>query len=415
MAANSSGKPSEQTLPSADPTKDIDDDWADEDELTDGVPTVVASKAPSTAPTKTSTASAAASSEPAPKHDSEAPATDEIDSDWPDEDQAVAQPKIPKQAKLPNIDGHPVAEPPVGASPQPSPTTTKSPSTVPPTSANFEQAAARLTEESTLSDSWASHKASDRPPKSSGAASEPPKESGDEEALARQAVTSTDKPPASARTDKKRSPLLGVVVAAAAVALIGLALRSGHSTKPSPDQNPATTKTVVQPAKEPDANKPSADEAKADAKVAEPKGIAEGEEARPDEAKSPDENKPAGKVLVQLAITPLDAEIYSKGQRLGKGQIRVEVDPNDKMVLLAVREGYFPRKVVLDGSQPYVNVGMRLKPEQEGPAAEPAPPRPKPATQAPIKRPASSKPSPTRPPERRSGAPAQGAMQPIRR
>jgi hypothetical protein len=165
-----------------------------------------------------------------------------------------------------------------------------------------------------------------------------------------------------------------VAVAAAALALIGFALKSTSSSDTGA-RAPSPAKTVVQTAKDSDARKPAEPETKQAGATAQTqeRELGDGEKKADGEDKAEDgeqtaddgeETLPGGKVLVYLATSPEDAEIYDTGQRIGEGQVSVKVDPKDKKVLLLVREGYWPRKVILDGTQKYVTVGMREKPEE---------------------------------------------------
>jgi hypothetical protein len=68
-------------------------------------------------------------------------------------------------------------------------------------------------------------------------------------------------------------------------------------------------------------------------------------------------------------VFPLEGQIYRKGHVIGTGAAKVQVPADSKELLLVLLDGYHPRKLVLDGKDPVVNVGLVKKsPAQQAPA-----------------------------------------------
>ena len=65
---------------------------------------------------------------------------------------------------------------------------------------------------------------------------------------------------------------------------------------------------------------------------------------------------------VKINIYPDDAEIYHKGKLVGRGGSEVEVARDERKLLVLIRDGYYPRKLILDGKETSYNIGLRRQP-----------------------------------------------------
>jgi hypothetical protein len=75
----------------------------------------------------------------------------------------------------------------------------------------------------------------------------------------------------------------------------------------------------------------------------------------------------AATIPVTVRISPPDAFIFKSDRRLGRGSVTVNIAPGTKITLVAQRDGYMPRTLVLDGN--YNSVNIVLKRSQASPAA----------------------------------------------
>jgi hypothetical protein len=67
-----------------------------------------------------------------------------------------------------------------------------------------------------------------------------------------------------------------------------------------------------------------------------------------------------GTRIVTVHLTPPDARLFHKGRSVGKSPVRIELAPGEKKRSFEVgRPGYVTRRLVIDGSQPELWVGLR--------------------------------------------------------
>lgn len=391
--ADETGKSAGPTISSiAAPTADIDDDWALDDAETAAVPLA---QSPSGQPASESQLAAS-------------PATEEIDSEWPDAavraDQ-LRKPKIPLAPKLPeeaarfDLENSASARAAVSspASPDPKAIRPSSPSEprISETSiAKFELAAAAtgrgafglssappapLQAVGSVSSQPPAAPAAERPT-TTGATTAPVTREPDARATssappaASRAPEATASEPPAGKSKKGAALVYGLAAAAVAIAGVGLALRDPG---PARSQGRAESALRPDPASEaaPGAKAPSAPAAKAEAPSAVAPGpsaganlnAAEGaaaEGAAPaDPAASAEAPAPApaadAPIRVTVHIYPPEAEIYHKGKRLGRSGQEIEVLPGERKLLVLIREGYWPRKLILDGKETTYNIGLR--------------------------------------------------------
>jgi hypothetical protein len=84
---------------------------------------------------------------------------------------------------------------------------------------------------------------------------------------------------------------------------------------------------------------------------------------------------------VALILAPIDAHVFRRGDDLGAMPVTVEVPPNEVVDVHVKRQGFFTRKVKLDGRKPRVVV--RLAPIPGAKLAVPVPKgQPEPAGEA---------------------------------
>jgi hypothetical protein len=176
--------------------------------------------------------------------------------------------------------------------------------------------------------------------------------------------------------------MLGLAVAAVAVVGIGLALkntggpdraieraesalepdpRSQVVPTPTPTPAPSPAASVVSDAQ---AEPPASDETEAaanDSDRAVPSSSAAADAAT--DSGASDTAAGAGDMLkVKINIYPDDAEIYHKGKLVGRGGAEVLVEKGERKLLVLIRDGYYPRKLILDGKETKYNIGLRKQP-----------------------------------------------------
>jgi hypothetical protein len=215
-------------------------------------------------------------------------------------------------------------------------------------------------------------------------------------------------PPRAAPSKKGAALVYGLAAAAVAIAGVGLAMRApsgndrateranleldpatrAESTKsqavPAPvtpaaapstaEPSPADPSTVSPTAAEPsptgsEASAADADPAEEapedpdDAKGATDKAGAGEDKASPEAAAAPEAPTSGTPILVTVHIYPPEAEIYHKGKRLGRSGQQIEVLPGERKLLVLIRDGYWPRKLILDGKETTYNIGLRKQPD----------------------------------------------------
>src|SRR5690606_17768772 len=106
---------------------------------------------------------------------------------------------------------------------------------------------------------------------------------------------------------------------------------------------------------------------------------ADQDKASPDAAASAEAPSGQAPTLVTVNIYPPEAEIYHKGKRLGRSGQQIEVLPGERKLLVLILNGYWPRKLVLDGKETSYNIGLRKqsggKASTSSTGAEPAAPK----------------------------------------
>jgi hypothetical protein len=172
-----------------------------------------------------------------------------------------------------------------------------------------------------------------------------------------------------------------VIAAAAAVLIFGLwyGLRSSNSGEQSagvetPPPAPVAQVSKAEPAQQPappaavPAEAPAAGTAEKEPELAAPPPVAEPAAAN-------------GKKVVIVKVRPVSARFYYKGKKVGGSPMRVELEPGEKRAFEVGHPLFVTRKVVIDGSEPEVMVGLHPKagsvPAQpKAPDLEPAEARP---------------------------------------
>lgn len=69
-----------------------------------------------------------------------------------------------------------------------------------------------------------------------------------------------------------------------------------------------------------------------------------------------------------VSMMPPDARLFWKGKSLGKSPVRIELAPGEKRRYEVGRPGYVTRRLVVDGSQSEVSIGLR--PDPSAPPSE---------------------------------------------
>jgi hypothetical protein len=67
-------------------------------------------------------------------------------------------------------------------------------------------------------------------------------------------------------------------------------------------------------------------------------------------------------VPVTVHVSPSDAVVFKAGQRLGAGEVTVNVTPGKKTTLVAQLRGYLPRTIAVDASNKTVNIVLSRPP-----------------------------------------------------
>jgi hypothetical protein len=169
-----------------------------------------------------------------------------------------------------------------------------------------------------------------------------------------------------------------VIAAAAAVVIFGAwyGLRSGGSAEPgakaeSSPPAPVEQVTKAEPAQQPTRPPAAPAEAVAGETVAkDPEPVAPPPSAEP--------AAPNGKKVVIVKVRPASARFYYRGKKMGGSPMRVELEPGEKRSFEVGHPAFVTRKVVIDGSEPEVLVGLHPKgtPQSKVPAGEPDEARP---------------------------------------
>ena len=339
-----------------DPTADIDDDWTLDEE-----PAVAAAAGtmqaqgsgtmPKVAPQSNAAADPPTSANPgAPASPSVSKSdiaeTEEIDSEWPDDASAaesLTSPKIPSTAKLPSE-----------AKPAESPAQWRDSSI-----AAFEAAASALSKKH---DSFAFSTAS---------APEAPKGPTENEVGAASSRPGESSAPSHRESRRPEAGLkrpgkglwLGLAAAAILIAGVGLSLRSLAPPQPGleraqnalrPERDEAAPQSAPRAAAR--LGTPSAPAAAHDQPSDTEKGAAS-EAADASTAPALPES-----MTVKVNVFPADTQIYHKGKLLGTGGEEIELPAGERMLLVLMRDGYWPRKLILDGKETEYNVGLRRQP-----------------------------------------------------
>jgi serine/threonine-protein kinase len=81
------------------------------------------------------------------------------------------------------------------------------------------------------------------------------------------------------------------------------------------------------------------------------------------------DEKPQG-IKVDLILFPLDAHVFHGDKDLGQMPVSVHVKEGEKLRLLVKRNGYWPRRLVIDGKRSRVVVGLRKYSQPQAPDEE---------------------------------------------
>jgi hypothetical protein len=139
----------------------------------------------------------------------------------------------------------------------------------------------------------------------------------------------------------------------AAVSGLWLAFQRGNRQPSAEESAPASSAVAAQPAPPPE---PSS------APVAEP-SAAPGAEANA----APPAPAGSGKVAVTVRLSPKDARLYRKGRPVGSSGVVITLEPGERRSFEVGRRGYMTRKLVLDGSETDVHIGLRPDPSAPAP------------------------------------------------
>jgi hypothetical protein len=71
-------------------------------------------------------------------------------------------------------------------------------------------------------------------------------------------------------------------------------------------------------------------------------------------------------VEVKINITPEGSKLTLKGEEVGKTPMTVEIARGERRVYEVVNKGYYPRRLVIDGTKTEISYG--LKPVEAPPA-----------------------------------------------
>jgi hypothetical protein len=137
---------------------------------------------------------------------------------------------------------------------------------------------------------------------------------------------------------------------------------------PAPTPEPSAIASAA-PAPEPQAA-PSASAAPSATGTPSAAPAPSAEPAKPDErakAENPTPSEPAsadGSRVVIVKLMPPDARLFYKGKSVGKSPVRIELKPGEtKRSFEAGRPGYVTRRIVIDGTEPELSVGLRPDPD----------------------------------------------------
>jgi cytoskeletal protein RodZ len=122
----------------------------------------------------------------------------------------------------------------------------------------------------------------------------------------------------------------------------------------APSNVPSDPTTAAQPAA-PQQTPP----APAAAEAAAAPGPSTGAPANPDAASA---SSATGKVTVVVKVRPPEARLYYRGKEVGMSPVTIELAPGEKRAFEVGKRGYITRRLVLDGTQTNVFIGLRPDP-----------------------------------------------------
>jgi len=73
-------------------------------------------------------------------------------------------------------------------------------------------------------------------------------------------------------------------------------------------------------------------------------------------------------VRVRILISPPTGRVIEKGKRVGYSGVEVEVMPGKRRIFEIQHDGYTPRRLVVDGSEPEIRIGLRPASDPPAPA-----------------------------------------------
>jgi hypothetical protein len=92
-----------------------------------------------------------------------------------------------------------------------------------------------------------------------------------------------------------------------------------------------------------------------------------------------------GSIAVTVRVTPAGSIIFDHGKRIGTDVVQINVEPGGKKNLVALLDGYLPRRFTVDGSVNSVSIALRpALPAAGAPPVAPAANPMAPAVQAPV-------------------------------
>jgi hypothetical protein len=152
--------------------------------------------------------------------------------------------------------------------------------------------------------------------------------------------------PLQAQVEKPPEPPVTPTVAASSLPTADMAAPAAPEPLASAPPVASASAVPVAPAEPPEAARPekSAKSAKGDATAPAPASA-------------------AGTRVVIVTLNPPDARLFYKGKSVGKSPIRIELEPGEKKRSFEVgRPGYVTRRLVVDGSESEISIGLRPDP-----------------------------------------------------
>jgi hypothetical protein len=164
---------------------------------------------------------------------------------------------------------------------------------------------------------------------------------------------------AASGTEAKGASRAPIVLALSAAAAAALWLLRPAPAGRAPEVTRITSAAVSQPA--PEVAKAPSRETREEPR-AEPVPAGAAPSAAPSAAV-------ASNISVVISVKPPQARVFYRGKEVGHPPVTVEIEPGKRRAYEVALPGYLTRKVVIDGSKTEVQVGLRPDPAASTPAA----------------------------------------------